>query len=69
MENYPGLQYPLFFPNDNAGNIVESHNPYVKTLFKDLLDRIDVQSKNSLVKSFSYDMKEIEKIMEDNMFG
>ena len=45
VEDYPGLQYPLFFPNDNKENLVEAHNPYVKNLFKDLLGKIDIQAK------------------------
>lgn len=69
LEEYPGLQYPLFFPHDNKGNIIETPNPYVKTLFKDLLDKIDIESRGTLIKNFGFNMNEIEAVMEEKNFS
>ncbi|KAL4497195.1 hypothetical protein ABPG72_019515 [Tetrahymena utriculariae] len=69
IREYPGLQYPLFFPFDNKDNIIEAHNPYVKTLFKDVLNEIKVESRGTLIKNYSFDLKEIESIMEEKEFG
>lgn len=69
INDLPGLQYPLFFPHDNKDNMLETPNPYVKTLFKDLLNKIDIESRGSLIRNFNFDIKEIENVMEEKNFG
>lgn len=59
------MQYPLFFPYDNKDNIIETPNPYVKTVFKDLLDKISIESRGALIKNFNFDMNEVKQVLEE----
>ncbi|EGR29154.1 hypothetical protein IMG5_162090 [Ichthyophthirius multifiliis] len=68
LDNFPGLKYPTFFPSDNKENKVEGHDPYVKNLLGDLLDKITIEKKHNLVKNFTFDKKQIDKVVNEKQF-